>query len=107
MYPRRHNDSRPEVFLQRDRTDPAWEQAIQDRMKLVRTRPKFQIRHQVILGEKGPNGPRRIRVYYRDGTMEEGLDLVIMVAREERIRAAAIASLREDQGGLGMGRPRQ
>ena len=106
MFPRRIND-RPEIFLQRDRTDPAWEQAIRNRMEVVRTRPKFQIRCQAILREKGPNGPRVIRVYYRDGTVEEGLDLVVLVKREERIRAAAIASLREEQGGLGMGRPRQ
>ena len=95
MFPRRY-DNRPELVLQRDAQDPFWEPTIRKRMEVVRLRPQFQIRNQVILREKGPNGPRIIRVFYRDGTVEEGLDIVLLSLREDKIRAAAIASLRED-----------
>ena len=75
------------------------EQDIRARMAIVRTRPQFQIRHRVVLMERGNNGPRIIQIHFRNGNILEGVEHDVLQTIEDRIRVAAIISLREEEHG--------
>ena len=71
------------------------EKAIRERYKVIEKRPQNEIRYIRILHEVGPDGPRVVQVHFRNGNVEEGLQEVVLRERYQRIRAAAIESLRQ------------
>lgn len=71
-------------------------QRLLDREDVIRTRPQFQVRHQVTLREQGGGEPRLIQVTFRNGNVLEGTEKGVWELLQEKIRAAAEASLAEE-----------
>ena len=102
MFPRRYDRDEDEVEVVdqgegSDNEAVTREMAIQARVALIKTRPQFQIRQTIILRERCCHRPRIIQMYFRNGDVMEGVEEDILENVEDRIRAAAEASLAEEQ----------